>query len=56
MQLRFWKAVAHRARSSRSASRAWNWKTAAAVGVAGALGGLAYGGVRAARRWYPQTP
>jgi hypothetical protein len=29
--------------------RAWSWKTAAAVGVAGALGGLAYGAVR---KWH----
>ena len=35
------------------ASRAWNWKTAAAVGIAGALGGLAFGGVMAMRRWHP---
>ena len=38
------------------ATRAWNWRTAVAVGIAGALGGLAYGGMRAVRRWHPQTP
>jgi hypothetical protein len=55
MQLRFWKQSRTEQVES-LASRAVNWKTAAAVGIAGALGGLAYGGVRAVRRWHPQTP
>ena len=55
MKVRFWKASRTEQVES-IASRAWNWKTAAAVGIAGALGGLAYGSVRAVRRWHPQTP
>lgn len=55
MQLRFRKA-SRTDQVESLASRAWNWKTAAAVGIAGALGGLAYGSVRAVRRWHPQTP
>ena len=55
MQLRFWKESLTDQVESIS-YRAWNWKTAAAVGIAGALGGLAYGGVRVVRRWHPQTP
>jgi hypothetical protein len=56
MHLRFRHAPSRTDRVESLASRAWNWKTAAAVGIAGALGGLAYGGVRAVRRWHPQTP
>jgi hypothetical protein len=49
MKVRFWKP-SHAERAESLASRAWSWKTAVAVGIAGALGGLAYGGMRVVRR------
>jgi hypothetical protein len=46
MKLRFSRTPSRVERLELTASRAWNWKTAVAVGIAGALGGLAYGAVR----------
>ncbi|HEU5213175.1 MAG TPA: hypothetical protein VFU10_10430 [Gaiellaceae bacterium] len=54
MKLRFWRP-SRTEQAESLASRAWNWKTAVAVGVDGALGGLAYGGLRAVRRSHPQA-